>query len=160
MNKPSFVYVTYIATTAEKAWNALIDPELTERYWAHHHNVSDWKPGSAWQMIDRSDDDCVDIEGIVLENDAPRRLVVSWAYPRDAANPAAHSRVTYQIEPIGDIVKLTVTHDDLEPDSPMLRGISDGWPVVLSNLKTLLETGERLPSSEQLWNRNANAAAT
>jgi len=57
-------------------------------------------------------------------------------------------------------VKLTVTHDDLEPDSPMLRGISDGWPVVLSNLKTLLETGERLPSSEQLWNRNANAAAT
>ena len=141
MSKPSFVYVTYIRATPEKVFDAITDRELTAQYWGHR-NVSDWKAGSTWehQRIDGSDK--VDIVGKVIENDRPRRLVISWASPDDAGNPEKTSRVTFDIEPYkGDAVKLTVTHSELEPDSGMLRGISAGWPLVLSALKSFLETG-------------------
>ena len=72
--------------------------------------------------------------------------MLTWAAPADAANPAKHSRVTFEVEPVADMVRLTVTHAELEPDSEMLRGISHGWPRVLSSLKTLLETGRPLPT--------------
>jgi len=86
--------------------------------------------------------DAVDIVGTVIENDRPRRLVISWASPDDSANPEKTSRVVFDIEPYkDDAVKLTVTHSELEPDSGMLRGISAGWPLVLSALKSFLETG-------------------
>ena len=145
MDKPQFVYVTYISTTPEKLWNALIDPEWTRRYW-EHENVSDWKPGSTWQH-QRSDAACtVDLVGKVVESAPPRRLVLTWAFPADAANAAKHSRVTFEIEPIDEMVRLTVTHDELEAWSEMLKGITEGWPRVLSSLKTLLETGRPLPT--------------
>jgi uncharacterized protein YndB with AHSA1/START domain len=149
MDKPRFVYVTYISTTPERLWNALIDPELTRRYW-EHDNVSDWKPGSPWQHQRTDAARTVDLVGKVVESAPPRRLVLTWASPADAANAAKHSRVTFEIEPIDEMVRLTVTHDELEAGSEMLRGITQGWPRVLSSLKTLLETGRPLKT----WAKN------
>src|SRR5262249_46370827 len=145
MNRPSFVYVTYIATTPEKVWNALTDGEITKQYWGRRVNVSDWYVGSAWQHRDCDDPELVDIIGTVIESTPPQRLVVPGAGPADAATPGKHSRVTFEIAPVADSVRLTVTHDELEPGSDMARDIARGWPAVLSSLKTLLETGRPLP---------------
>ena len=153
MTKPSFVYVTYIATTPEKVWQALVDPEVTREYWVGskadgpaHENVSDWGAGSRWEHRRMDDARTVDIVGTVVESTPPRRLVLTWARPKDAEDDSKLSRVTFDIEPQGDgIIRLTVTHDDLERDPQMLAGISSGWPKILSNLKTLLETGRVLP---------------
>jgi uncharacterized protein YndB with AHSA1/START domain len=150
--KPSFVYVNFIATTPEKVWNAFMDTEVMKQYWVGGEcarvNVSDWKPGSRWdhQRVDGSG--IIDITGTVVECDPPRRLVYTWARPSEAADESRHSRVAIDIEPAGDgLVKLTVAHHDLEHDPKMLEGISGGWPRVLSNLTTLLETGTPLPRS-------------
>jgi uncharacterized protein YndB with AHSA1/START domain len=151
MDKPSFVYVIYIATTPEKLWDALMDPEMTTQFWGRHRNVSDWKVGSKWEHQDYDNPATVDLVGKVIVCDPPRRLVLTWADPADAADEAKHSRVTFDIEPAYDSVRLTVTHDLLEPDSDMLRGITFGWPAVLSSLKTLLETGKPLPATTRRW---------
>ena len=141
-NKSQFVYVTYISSSAEKVWNALMDPEMTRRYWAHL-NVSDWKVGSSWKHEDASTGE-IRLVGKVVESTPPRRLVITWASPADAQNQDKHTRVTFDIEPAGQAVRLKVTHDELEPGSDMERGITRGWPVVLSNLKTLLETNQAM----------------
>ncbi|WP_211464049.1 SRPBCC family protein [Collimonas silvisoli] len=155
MTKPDFVYVTYIATTPEKVWQALVDTDVTRKYWSGlnadcpvHVNVSDWRPGSQWEHQRLDDARTVDIVGTVVESSPPRRLVLTWARPTDAEDKSKHSRVAFDIEPHSDgLVRLTVTHEDLERDPQMLAGISGGWPKVLSNLKTLLETGRTLPGS-------------
>jgi uncharacterized protein YndB with AHSA1/START domain len=141
-NKSQFVYVTYISSSAEKVWNALMDPETTRKYWGHL-NVSDWKPGSDWRHEDASTG-AIRLVGKVVESTPPRRLVITWAFPADAQNQAKHTRVTFDVEPIGAAVRLKVTHDELEPGSEMERGITRGWPAVLSNLKSLLETGQAM----------------
>ena len=151
MTKPDFVYATYIATTPEKVWQALVDPELMRAYWIDpagdgpaHVNISDWQPGSPWEHQRQDDARTVDMVGKVVEITPPSRLVLTWARPKDADDTTKHSRVSFDIEPIGDtLIRLTVTHEDLDPQ--MLDGISGGWPRVLSNLKTLLETGHALP---------------
>lgn len=141
MDKPKFVYVSYINSTPERVWNALIDPEVTKQYWWNHHNASDWKAGSRWEHRDY-DSKRVDIVGNVVESTPPSRLVVTWVPPADEGNQEKTSRVTYDIEPVKDgLVRLTVTHDELEPDSEMFHSVSFGWPAVVSALKTLLETG-------------------
>jgi len=147
MKKPDYVYVTYIASTVERVWQALVDPDLAKQYWGGpsganaHANVSDWQPGSRWEH-QRADDGTVDITGKVVESSPPHRLVITWARPDEAADDAKHSRVTFEIEAHSEgIVRLTVTHDELERDAKMLAAISGGWPMVLSNLKTFLETG-------------------
>jgi uncharacterized protein YndB with AHSA1/START domain len=152
MTKPSFVYVTYIATTPEKVWQAMVDTEVMRQYWigpsadCERVNVSDWKPGSRWEHQRLDAARTVDMTGKVVESDPPRRLVYTWARPAEAEDASKHSRVSIDIEPQGNgIVRLTVTHEDLERDPQMLTGISGGWPRVLSNLKTLLETGRPLP---------------
>ena len=152
MTKPSFVYVTYIATTPEKVWQAFVDTDVMAQYWigsgadCARVNVSDWKPGSRWEHQRVDDARTVDIVGKVVESDPPRRLVFTWARPNEAEDDSKHSRVSFDIEPQGDrLVRLTVTHEDLERDPQMLAGISGGWPKVLSNLKTLLETGRAFP---------------
>jgi uncharacterized protein YndB with AHSA1/START domain len=150
MDKPTFVYVTYIKTAADKVWRALTDGEVTRQYWVNHRNASDWKVGSTWQHEDYDNPKTIDIVGTVVESERPRRLVVTWADPKDANNPAKRSRVSYDIAEDGDMVRLTVTHDQLEPDSDMAKGVIEGWPSVLSSLKTLLETGTPLPS---MWTR-------
>jgi uncharacterized protein YndB with AHSA1/START domain len=143
MNDAKFVYVIYIAATAEKVWQALIDGEMTRQYW-QHDNVSDWKPGSKWQHRRLDGDKQPRIVGNVLESVPPKRLVLSWALPANEADKSKHSRVTLEVEPVADMVRLTVTHEELEPGSDMLRGISGGWPRVLSSLKSFLETGKPL----------------
>jgi uncharacterized protein YndB with AHSA1/START domain len=119
-----------------------MDPEMTRKYWAHL-NVSDWKVGSPWKHRDSTTGD-IHLVGKVVESTPPRRLVITWAAPADAENQEKHSRVTFDIEASGKAVRPRVTHDELEPDSAMEQGISRSWPVVLSNLKTLLETGEAI----------------
>ncbi|MEO8670215.1 MAG: SRPBCC family protein [Tahibacter sp.] len=154
MKKPDYVYVTYIATTPEKLWQALVDPEMMREYWVDpnsgcaHVNVSDWKPGSRWEHQRVDDTRTADIVGTVIEHTPPHRLVFTWARPSEASDDSKHSRVSFDLEPYGDgIMRLTVTHDDIAGDPAMLSGISGGWPKVLSNLKTLLETGRALPHS-------------
>jgi len=139
MDKPRFVYVSYINSTPEKVWNALIDPEVTKQYWWNHHNASDWKTGSRWEHRD-FDSKRVDIVGEVVESTPPSRLVVTWALPADEGNQDKTSRVTYEIEATKEgVVRLTVTHEEL--DREMFESVSFGWPAVVSALKTLLETG-------------------
>lgn len=147
MDRPQFVYVTYIATSPERVWNALIDAEMTTKYW-QHVNVSDWKPGSKWEHRRADKERALQLVGRVIESSPPRRLVLTWASPVDEARDEKHTRVTFEIEPLGSVVRLTVTHDRLEPNSEMLKGITAGWPKVLSSLKSLLEVGRPLPA---LW---------
>jgi uncharacterized protein YndB with AHSA1/START domain len=149
MSKPSFVYVIYIQTTPEKLWGALLDPEMTKDYWGRHRNVSDWKTGSAWRHEDYDDASNVRITGTVVESNPPHRLVLTWAPPEKKDDPSKRSRVTFDIEPVMSEVRLTVTHEDL--DEEMLRGVSSGWPAILSSLKTLLETGKAMPMTQKRW---------
>jgi uncharacterized protein YndB with AHSA1/START domain len=143
VSKSKFTYVTYIATTAETLWKALLDGEFTRQYWGKE-NVSDWQPGSEWEHRRADATRAVVILGEVVAASAPNRLVITWADPRDRGKTERHSRVTFDIDTIGDMVRLTVTHDELEPGSDMERNISRGWPRVLSSLKSLLETGRPL----------------
>ena len=145
MNKARHVYVTYIAVQPEKVWDALIDGEMTKQYWGHR-NASDWKAGSHWEHQRSDGSNTVDIAGTVIETSRPRRLVITWTSPKEAGNPEKLSRVTFDLEPhTGGNTKLTVTHDELESGSEMERGITRGWPIVLSNLKSFLESGKTMP---------------
>jgi len=139
----SFVYVTYIASTAEKVFEAITRPELARRYWGHE-NVSDWKPGAKWEHVRANDERTVELVGEVVETSPPTRLVITWANASQAADPDAYSRVTFDIEPYDDMVRLTVSHDALQAGSGMANGVQKGWPVVLSSLKSFLETGRGL----------------
>jgi uncharacterized protein YndB with AHSA1/START domain len=139
--KTSFVYVSYIRSTPEKVFEAITKPEVARRYWGHE-NVSDWLPGSAWQHVRADAQRTVQIVGKVVEVTPPQRLVITWANPSQADDPAATSRVSFDIAPYDGMVRLTVTHDELELGSGMAAGIQRGWPIVLSSLKSLLETGQ------------------
>jgi uncharacterized protein YndB with AHSA1/START domain/DNA-binding transcriptional ArsR family regulator len=140
---PSYVYVTYIRASPAQVWHALTDADLTARYWGHS-NVSDWQPGSTWEH--RSTSGAVDVTGRVLQADPPTRLVITFEDSPDEAGRRDASIVTFLVERHHDIVRLTVTHHNL-PNVQMLDGISRGWPAVLANLKSLLETGETLPQA-------------
>lgn len=158
MDKPTFVYTTYINTTPEQLWQALTDPAFTQRYW-NVTFVTDWKVGSpiAWNFGDVT---VAHPEQVILESDPYRRLAYTWHTftPELAAHRAMddefvarastekRSRATFDLEPVGDMVKLTVIHDGFEPGSAVITRISQGWPHVLSSLKSLLETGEPLRS--------------
>jgi uncharacterized protein YndB with AHSA1/START domain len=139
--KTSFVYVTYIRSTPEKVFEAITKPEIARRYWGHE-NVSDWKLGSSWEHVRANEAREVQLVGKVLEVAPPTRLVITWANASQAADPASYSRVSFDIVAYEDMVRLTVTHDELEAGSGMAKGIQQGWPIVLSSLKSLLETGQ------------------
>ncbi len=157
VKKPSFVYTTYIQTTPERLWQALTEPAFTDRYWAITFD-SDWKAGSSMTWHTRGVE-IADPGQVVVESEPGRRLSYTWhtftpewaeslnladeARDRLVAEP--RSKVTFEIEPLGEQVKLTVIHDDLEPGGMTGSLISEGWPRVVANLKTLLETGETLP---------------
>jgi uncharacterized protein YndB with AHSA1/START domain len=140
-DKTSFVYVTYIRSTPDKVFEAITKPEIARRYWGHE-NVSDWKPGSAWQHVRANEQRTVELVGQVVEVAPPTRLVITWANASQAADPDSYSRVSFDVVAYEGMVRLTVTHDELEAGSGMARGIQQGWPAVLSSLKSLLETGE------------------
>ena len=144
MEKLQFNYVTYIAATPEKVWNALLDPETTAKYW-QHVNLSDWKPGSRWEHRSSDAKKTLHLVGKVVKFSPPRSLVLTWAAPEDATIARKYSRVTLGLKMVRGTTRLTVTHNRLEPGSEMLTGITEGWPMVLSSLKSLLETGKALP---------------
>ena len=139
--KTSFVYVTYIRSTPEKVFEAITKPDIARRYWGHE-NVSDWMPGSAWQHVRANEQRTVELVGKVVEVAPPTRLVITWANASQAADPASYSRVSFDVAAYEEMVRLTVTHDELEAGSGMAKGIQQGWPIVLSSLKSLLETGQ------------------
>jgi uncharacterized protein YndB with AHSA1/START domain len=141
MSKTCFVYVTYIRSTPEKVFEAITRPEVARRYWGHE-NVSDWQPGSPWQHVRANEARTVELVGEVVEISPPTRLVITWANASQAGDPASRSRVSFDIVEYEGMVRLTVTHDELEVGSGMANGIQKGWPIVLSSLKSLLETGE------------------
>ncbi|KGJ72948.1 ArsR family transcriptional regulator [Cryobacterium roopkundense] len=140
----TYVYVTYIRASSEDVWQALTDADLTARYWGHA-NVSDWQPGSPWEHRRVDGSGAIDVTGMVLEAEPPTRLVITFA-DSDDDKPGGPSVVTFLVEPHENIVRLTVTHENL-PNTDMLNGISRGWPAVLANLKSLLETGDILPTA-------------
>src|SRR5215475_2720751 len=143
-DKPVFVYVTYIESTPERVWQALTDADTTAEYWGHS-NVSDWQPGSRWEHQRTDGTGTADVVGTVVESTPPTRLVSTWAGPGEQ-RPDGPSRVTFDIEPYGDIVRLTVTHENLA-DEAERNASAAGWAAVLSNLKSLLETGHVLPQT-------------
>ncbi|HEX3790391.1 MAG TPA: metalloregulator ArsR/SmtB family transcription factor [Pseudonocardiaceae bacterium] len=149
-DRPSYVYVTYIESSPERVWTALTDADLTADYWGHS-NISDWQVGSAWEHRRTDGSGVADVIGTVLAADPPRQLTLTFDAPGNI--PAdGPSRVTFDIEPYYEIVRLTVTHENL-PDEEAVHAISAGWPTVFSNLKSLLETGHVLPRAP--WEMNA-----
>jgi uncharacterized protein YndB with AHSA1/START domain len=125
-------------------WDAITKPEFARKYWLHY-NVSDWKKGSRWEHQHGDDSGKIMIDGTVLEADPPRKLMITWTRPDNSKEP---SRVTFDIaDDDSGLVRLTVTHDQLEHDPVMAASVSGGWPKVLSNLKSLLETGK----TENIW---------
>jgi uncharacterized protein YndB with AHSA1/START domain/DNA-binding transcriptional ArsR family regulator len=143
MTDPGYVYVTYIRATAERVWEALTDPDLTAAYWGHRNVSADWRAGSRWDHVRADGTGDTDGGGTVEVADPPRRLVLSWEPPAQLPGPT--SRVTFDIEPWGDIVRLTVTHTDLT--DTQRADVESGWAAVVSNLKSLLETGQALPQA-------------
>ena len=140
--RPEYVYVTYIQSTPEKVWHALTDADVSAAYWGHS-NVSDWQAGSTWEHRRTDGSGVADVAGTVLESEPPRRLVMTFGPPGGPPG-AGPSTVTFEIEPYHDIVRVTVIHENLA-DSGAFRAASAGWPAVLANLKSLLETGHVLP---------------
>jgi uncharacterized protein YndB with AHSA1/START domain len=147
--KPSFQYVTYIAATPEQVWQALTDGAMTRKFWYGRRVDSDWKVGAPvtfWYDVDGAD--AISDTGIVLESDPPRRLSYTFHVEFiDELRDAHPSRVSFAIDPQGDDVKLTLTHDEFEAGSKVLAGVSRGWPIVLCSLKSFVETGRPLASS-------------
>jgi len=137
----SFIYVTFIRTTPEKLWSALTTSDFIKEYWFGMRCETEWKAGASWQML--FPDGRIADSGEVVEVDPPRRLVLKW---RNEFMPElkaeGYSRCAMELEPVADAVKLTITHTMDRADSKFIEAVSGGWPQILSNMKSLLETGE------------------
>jgi uncharacterized protein YndB with AHSA1/START domain len=148
MADSQFVYVTYIRTTPEKLWQALIEPEFTRQFWSGVWQESEWTRGASWRLM--IPDGRVGDSGEILEIEPGRRLVIKW---RNEFKPEMHaegySRMTMELETQGDMVKLTIIHEIDRPDSKLIKAVSNGWPLILSGLKSMLETGESLEASRR-----------
>ena len=144
MSTATVEYVTFVGATPERVWRALTDPEESARYW-DHRNVSDHQPGSRWEHRRTDADGTVDIEGRVLESEPPKQLVMDWFAPGELDTGHAE-RVSFELEPFRDLVRLTVTHAGC-PDEAVRDEVAAAWPAILSNLKTLIETGAPLPQA-------------
>jgi uncharacterized protein YndB with AHSA1/START domain/DNA-binding transcriptional ArsR family regulator len=157
MDKPAFVYITYIATTPERLWEALTDPAFTRRWWDTTLHT-DWQPGSTMTWETRGIT-VVDPEQVVLEAEPFTRLAYTWhTFTPELAQASGRSdevqaivsgeprsKVSFELEPIDQMVKLTVVHDGFEPGSTVVTMVSQGWPQLLSSIKSMLEVGEPLP---------------
>lgn len=144
MEKSTFVYVTFIRTTPEKLWDKLTETGVQREFFFASVMTSELKVGSAWKQ-EAPDGTLLD-SGKVLEVDPPKRLVLSWRnHYKAEMKEEVEARMTYEIEPKdGGMVKLTVLHESDVAQSKLIKGVSNGWPIILSSLKTLLETGEAL----------------
>jgi uncharacterized protein YndB with AHSA1/START domain len=150
MSKPSFVYVTYIRTTAEKLWQALISPEANRQYWFGAHQESGWKKGAPWKIV-FADGRLAD-SGEIVDIDPLRRIVIKW---RNETMPEikaeGYTRCTITLEPQDALVKLTITHEaEREGQHKMIDAVQSGWPLILASLKSLLETGKALEGTDRL----------
>lgn len=138
-----FMYATYIRTTPEKLWDALLKPEFTKLYWFGATLQSEWKQGAPWQIVFA--DGRIADAGEIVEIETQKRIVIKWRnefMPEMKAE--GYSRCTIEIEPAGDAVKLTVVHEIDKTGSKFIQAVSGGWPKILSGLKSLLETGKPL----------------
>lgn len=141
MSKPQFIYVTYIASTPEKVWAALTEPEFTRQTWFGTHHETDWKPGSPWRLV--FDDGRVADAGEILEAQRPRRLVLKWRNEfKPEVKAEGYSRCTIEIEAVNDAVKLSIVHEIDAPGTKFIESVSGGWPKIIANVKSLLETGK------------------
>jgi uncharacterized protein YndB with AHSA1/START domain len=141
MPRSTFLYVTYIRTTPEKLWSALTDDsEFMKQYWFGVHCESDWTPGSSWKMVYANGN--ISDAGEIVAAEPPRRLVIRWRHQdKPELKAEGDSLCTMELEPSGSAVKLSITHTiEVEP-SKLIGAVSGGWPKVISNLKSLLETG-------------------
>ena len=146
-----FVYVTYIRTTPERVWSALTNPEFAQQYWRAvrpdaewkmrgARPEADWKVGGAWKLI--LPDGRVADTGEIVEFEPPARLAIRWRNEfRPEVKDEGWSLCVMEIEPMDSAIKLTVTHSIEREASKLIEAVSGGWPQVLSNLKSLLETG-------------------
>ena len=140
MNRSTFMYVTYIRTTPEKLWSALTDPATMQQYWFGMHQDSDWLPGSAWKLV--FPDGRIADTGEIVEAERPKRLVIKWRNEfKPELKTEGYSRCTLELDPTPDAVKLTITHVMERSESRFIETVTGGWPKILSNLKSLLETG-------------------
>lgn len=142
----TFVYVTFIRTTPEQLWAALTSPDFMKKFWFGMHHETDWKAGSSWRLV--FPDGRVADTGEIVEIDPPRRLVLKWRNEfRPELKSEGYSRCTVELEPLAGAVKLTITHVMARAESKFIEAVSGGWPRILSNLKSLLETGSVAVSS-------------
>jgi len=150
MNRPEFVYVSYIATTRDKLWAALTDGKFTREYWGGNEIEGDWKAGG--KVVNRHPVTGRGVTGTILELEPGARLVMTWRHtPSETPRPA--TKVSFLIEAAGpENVKLTVVHEPYEPGSEITDDLRNGWPAILSSLKTMLETGAGLDVVKR-WNR-------
>jgi uncharacterized protein YndB with AHSA1/START domain len=148
MANSRFVYVTYIRTTPEKLWRALMDPEFTRQFWCATWQESEWKPGASWRIM--KPDGHVADTGEVVEFEPHKKIVLKW---RNEFQPElraeGYSRMTYELEKVGESMKLTVIHEMDKPESKFIQAVSNGWPLILASLKSLLETGASLEETRQ-----------
>jgi uncharacterized protein YndB with AHSA1/START domain len=140
-NRSHFVYVTFIRTTPAKLWAALTEPQFIRQYWFDMTIECGWQQGSPWKML-FADGKPSDL-GEILEIDPPRRMVIRWQNEfKPELKAEGPSRCTIELEPVDNAVKLSITHEIERPESKLITAVSGGWPLILSNLKSLLETGE------------------
>lgn len=141
--QPSHVLQIFIRTTPEQLWQALTDGALTQQYFFNSRVESTWRPGASYRLYNSNGDKTV--EGEVLDADPPHRLVTTFSpLWRLDEGGNRHSKVTWEIEPVGEVCKLTLTQEDFDPESTLMKRMNEGWARLLSSLKTLLETGEPL----------------
>jgi len=158
MARSTFVYVTYIRTTPQKLWSALTDPDYIKQYWFGMRCESQWTAGSSWKLISTTGQ--VFDSGEIVEADPPRRLVIRWQHQnRPELKAEGPSLCTMELEPSGTAVKLSITHTIERDPSKLVEAVSGGWPKVLSNLKSLLETGSVVMSESCGPSTQAAAAA-
>jgi len=140
MPRSTYVYVTYIRTTPEKLWLALTDAQFIRQYWFGMHCESKFTAGSSWKLV--SGDGQLYDSGAIVEADPPRRLVIRWQHQNKPELKAeGDSLCTMELEPSGTAVKLSITHSIEREPSKFIEAVSGGWPKVIANLKSLLETG-------------------
>jgi uncharacterized protein YndB with AHSA1/START domain len=140
MARSTFVYVSYIRTTPEKLWSALTEEEFMKQYWFGVHCQSQWVAGSSWKMVN-PEGRIID-SGEIVEAEPPKRLVIRWQHQNKPELLAEGvSLCTIELEPSGPAVKLSITHTIEREPSKFIEAVSGGWPKIVSNLKSLLETG-------------------
>jgi uncharacterized protein YndB with AHSA1/START domain len=143
----NFAYVSFIRTTPEQLWSALTEPVFMQQYWFGMHLETDWKLGSAWKLV--FPDGRLADAGEIVEIDPPKRLVLKWRNEwKPELSAEGYSQCAFEIEPLDGAVKFSVLHAMEITESKFIQAVSGGWPLILSNLKSLLETGEVVMKSK------------